>query len=44
MVEEGTSAAPDEFDAITGATRTSESFRNIVNRAVANSDTISRGQ
>ena len=44
IVEEGTADTPSEVDAITGATRTSESFRNIVNRAVADSDTISRGQ
>jgi Na+-transporting NADH:ubiquinone oxidoreductase subunit C len=44
IVEEGTSDAPDEVDAITGATRTSEAFRNIMNRATAESDTISRGQ
>jgi Na+-transporting NADH:ubiquinone oxidoreductase subunit C len=44
MVEEGTSDAPNEIDAITGATRTSEAFRNIINRAVADSDTIARGQ
>ena len=44
MVEEGTSEADDEMDAITGATRTSESFRNIINRAVAESDSIARGQ
>ena len=44
IVEEGTSSAPDEVDSITGATRTSEAFRNIINRAVAESNTISRGQ
>ncbi|WP_422477774.1 FMN-binding protein [Pleomorphochaeta sp. DL1XJH-081] len=44
IVEEGTADAADEIDSITGATRTSESFRNIVNRAVADSDSISRGQ
>lgn len=43
-VEEGTADASDEIDAITGATRTSESFRNIVNRAVAESGNITRGQ
>lgn len=43
-VEEGTADAADEIDAITGATITSTSFRNIVNRAVADSNTISRGQ
>ncbi len=32
LVEEGTSSMADEIDAITGATRTSESFRNIMNR------------
>jgi len=44
MVEEGTSEADDEMDAITGATRTSEAFRDIINRAVAESDSIARGQ
>jgi Na+-transporting NADH:ubiquinone oxidoreductase subunit C len=44
LVEEGTAAAPDEMDAITGATRTSESFRNIMNRIIAESGSNSRGQ
>lgn len=44
LVEEGTAAASDEIDAITGATRTSESFRNIMNRVIAESGNISRGQ
>ena len=44
LVEEGTASAPDEIDAITGATRTSESFRNIMNRVIAESGNISRGQ
>ena len=44
LVEEGTAAAPDEIDAITGATRTSESFRNIMNRILAENAHNSRGQ
>lgn len=44
LVEEGTATGSDEIDAITGATRTSESFRNIMNRIVEQSGNISRGQ
>lgn len=33
MVPEGTAEEPDEFDAITGATKTSESMRAIVNKS-----------
>ncbi len=33
LVEEGTSDAPDELDAITGATRTSEAVLKIANKA-----------
>jgi Na+-transporting NADH:ubiquinone oxidoreductase subunit C len=44
MVEEGTADALDEIDAITGATRTSESFQSIMNRAISNSQSIIRGQ
>jgi Na+-transporting NADH:ubiquinone oxidoreductase subunit C len=44
MVEEGTADALDEIDAITGATRTSESFQNIMNRAISDSQSIIRGQ
>jgi len=44
MVEEGTADAPDEIDAITGATRTSESFQSIMNRAISDSQSIIRGQ
>ena len=33
LVEEGTADAADEIDAITGATRTSEYFRNLANSA-----------
>jgi Na+-transporting NADH:ubiquinone oxidoreductase subunit C len=43
LVEEGTASSPDEIDAITGATRTSESFRNIMNR-LTESGNIARGQ
>lgn len=44
LVEEGTADAPEEIDAITGATITSESVRNIMNRVIADSGNISRGQ
>ena len=40
LVEEGTSAGDDEIDGITGATRTSESFRNIINSVVKDGSTI----
>jgi len=40
LVEEGTSDSDDEIDAITGATRTSEAFRNIINSAVNDGSTI----
>jgi len=40
LVEEGTSDSDDEIDAITGATRTSEAFRNIINSVVNNGSTI----
>jgi Na+-transporting NADH:ubiquinone oxidoreductase subunit C len=43
VVEEGTANASDEVDAITGATRTTESFQNIMNRAVNESRSIIRG-
>jgi len=43
IVEEGTADASDEVDAITGATRTSESFQNIMNRAASESRSIIRG-
>ncbi len=44
LVEEGTADAPEEIDAITGATITSESVRNIMNRVIADSGNITRGQ
>ncbi|MGE0074963.1 MAG: FMN-binding protein [Sphaerochaetaceae bacterium] len=44
MVEEGTADAPEEIDAITGATITSESVKNIMNRVTAESGNISREQ
>lgn len=44
LVEEGTADSPEEMDAITGATRTSESFKNIMNRAITQSTTKSGGQ
>jgi Na+-transporting NADH:ubiquinone oxidoreductase subunit C len=34
FVEEGTSNSDDEIDSITGATRTSQSFKNIINSVV----------
>ncbi|NCB01587.1 MAG: FMN-binding protein [Spirochaetia bacterium] len=40
LVEEGTSDSDDEIDSITGATRTSESFRNIINSVVKDGSTI----
>jgi Na+-transporting NADH:ubiquinone oxidoreductase subunit C len=43
IVEEGTASASDEVDAITGATRTSESFQKIMNRAASESRSIIRG-
>ena len=43
FVEEGTADAPDEVDAITGASRTSESIQNIMNRAASESRSIIRG-
>jgi Na+-transporting NADH:ubiquinone oxidoreductase subunit C len=43
IVEEGTATAPDQMDAITGATRTSESIQSIMNRATSESRTIIRG-
>ncbi len=44
LVNEGTAQAPNEIDAITGATRTSEYFRNLTNRAAADAKRIIRGE
>lgn len=44
LVNEGTAQAPNEIDAITGATRTSEYFRNLTNRASADANRIIRGE
>jgi Na+-transporting NADH:ubiquinone oxidoreductase subunit C len=44
LVEEGTAAAKSEMDAITGATRTSDAFKNIMNRAISESATLKGGQ
>lgn len=33
LVEEGTASQPDQIDSITGATRTSQYFRNLANKA-----------
>jgi Na+-transporting NADH:ubiquinone oxidoreductase subunit C len=43
-VNEGTAQAPNEIDAITGATRTSEYFRNLTNRAATDAKRIIRGE
>lgn len=44
LVEEGTASLADEIDGITGATRTSESFRNIINRLISESGDNIGGQ
>lgn len=44
LVNEGTAEAPNEIDAITGATRTSEYFRNLTNRASTDAKRIIRGE
>jgi len=44
LVNEGTADAPQEIDAITGATRTSEYFRNLTNRAASDAKRIIRGE
>jgi Na+-transporting NADH:ubiquinone oxidoreductase subunit C len=44
MVEEGTASAQNEVDAITGATRTSEYFLNLTNRAADDAQSIIRGE
>jgi len=44
LVNEGTADAPNEVDAITGATRTSEYFRNLTNRASTDAKRIIRGE
>ena len=44
LVEEGTADAPTEVDAITGATRTSEYFKNITNRAANDAKRIIGGE
>ncbi len=44
LVNEGTAQAPNEVDAITGATRTSEYFRNLTNRAATDAKRIIRGE
>jgi len=44
LVNEGTAKAPHEIDAITGASRTSEYFRNLTNRASADAKRIIRGE
>ncbi|HAF85594.1 MAG TPA: FMN-binding protein [Sphaerochaeta sp.] len=44
FVNEGTAQAPNEIDAITGATRTSEYFRNLTNRAATDAKRIIRGE
>ncbi len=44
LVEEGTATASNEVDAITGATRTSEYFRNLANQAADAAKRIVRGE
>lgn len=44
MVEEGTADADNEIDAITGATRTSEYFKTLVDQAPSTAKLIVRGQ
>ncbi|NBK20979.1 MAG: FMN-binding protein [Spirochaetia bacterium] len=44
LVNEGTAQKPNEIDAITGATRTSEYFRNLTNRAATDAKRIIRGE
>lgn len=44
LVDEGMADAPDEIDAITGATRTSLAMRDIINEAVTLGPAIVRGQ
>ena len=44
MVEEGTASLDNEVDAITGATRTSEYFLNLTNRAADDAKLIIRGE
>ena len=44
LVNEGTAQKPNEVDAITGATRTSEYFRNLTNRAATDAKRIIRGE
>lgn len=43
LVEEGTATLDNEVDAITGATRTSEYFRNLTNQAPASGQHIIKG-
>ncbi len=44
FVNEGTAQKPDEIDAITGATRTSEYFKNLTNRAATEAKRIIKGE
>lgn len=44
LVNEGTAQESNEVDAITGATRTSEYFRNLTNRAATDAKRIIRGE
>lgn len=44
LVEEGTASAENEVDSITGATRTTEYFRNLTNRAATDAQRIIRGE
>ncbi|MFA5468100.1 MAG: FMN-binding protein, partial [Sphaerochaetaceae bacterium] len=44
LVEEGTASSTTEMDSITGATRTSDAFKNIMNRAISESATLRKGE
>lgn len=44
LVNEGTAQEPNEIDSITGATRTSEYFKTLTNRAATDAKRIIRGE
>ncbi|MDA3833973.1 MAG: FMN-binding protein, partial [Spirochaetales bacterium] len=44
MVKEGEADGPQEINAITGASRTSEAMLNIMNRAAENGPALLRGE
>ena len=41
---EGEASAPDQFDAITGATRTSQAVQQLVNRAIESAQAVREGR